>query len=71
MGACLSLSGGSFDVSDQEKMMHREAEKTLKEVSYTPFLLIVTYGRHRQAKAKMSSQVKVSLRPTTNCKGCF
>lgn len=31
MGACLSSSGGAIEVSEEDKRLHREAEKTLKE----------------------------------------
>jgi hypothetical protein len=34
MGACLS-SSGNYDVSDEEKKLHKEAEQALKEVSLT------------------------------------
>lgn len=36
MGAC--FSAGSFDVSEEDKRRHREAEKSLKEVCMRLFL---------------------------------
>ena len=39
MGAC--MSSGSIDVSEEDKRLHREAEKSLKEVRI-PFYILST-----------------------------
>lgn len=33
MGACMSSPGSGIEVSEEDKRLHREAEKALKEVS--------------------------------------
>ena len=36
MGACMSSSNPGIEVSEEDKRMHREAEKALKEASGSP-----------------------------------
>lgn len=59
------MSGGSVEVSDEDKRRHREAEKSLKEVRIYANILsqyrILTTLYH-QAKQKLASQVKVRRR---------
>ncbi len=69
MGAC--MSSGPIEVSEEDKRLHREAEKQLKEVcrvSYPPGNVTHVNFLRIQAKAKMAHQVKVrandSWKPT-------
>ena len=62
MGACMSSSNPGIEVTEEDKRLHREAEKALKEVCRSlrvlpsmPDFVLRTF----QAKSKMSSQVKV------------
>lgn len=66
MGACFSSTG--IDVSEEDRRLHREAEKNLKEVRIpVPPLYHAELTRSLcsptllQAKAKMAHQVKVRL----------
>lgn len=61
MGACMSAPPG-VEVSEQDKIMHREAEKQLKEVRTQSYFLCFAYPNDpSQAKAKLATQVKVLL----------
>jgi hypothetical protein len=62
MGIC--ISSGGIDVTEEDKKKHRMAEKSLREVSYFSLTAIDSFNclacfADSQAKAKMSSQVKV------------
>jgi len=67
------MSGGSVEVSDEDKRRHREAEKSLKEVrihfhsfsciyanNLCQYRVLTTFVYH-QAKQKLASQVKVRI----------
>ena len=62
MGACMSSSNPGIEVSEEDKRMHREAEKALREVGRP---LGVRHSLNNlaislwQAKSKLASQVKV------------
>ena len=64
MGAC--MSSGGVDVSEEDKRLHREAEKSLKEVRHYLHLLTGYTAPDSpsvamQAKLKLQKQVKVRL----------
>ena len=56
----MSASNQGIDVSEEDKRMHREAEKTLKEVNrMSRPSANSNFASVWQAKSKMASQVKV------------
>ena len=62
MGACMSSSHPGIEVSEEDKRMHREAEKALRDVgrpSRVRCLLNDFTISSWQAKSKLASQVKV------------
>jgi hypothetical protein len=62
MGACMSSSNPGIEVSEEDKRLHREAEKALKEVrpSLSVRFVVTEYVLSLwQAKSKLASQVKV------------
>jgi hypothetical protein len=71
MGVCVS---SQVEASEEEKALHREAEKSLKEVRLIrshltscvrPALISII-----QAKAKLNTQAKVGGELTTKCVPC-
>lgn len=69
MGACMSSPSSGIEVSEEDKRLHREAEKALKEVcsplSAFSFMTDIAISL-RQAKSKMASQVKVGVPVSPN-----
>lgn len=69
MGVCMSAPDNN-EVTERDRKLHREAEKQLKEVCPRPVAVISGWLSHTyllhllqflQAKARMASQVKVTL----------
>lgn len=64
MGVCMSSSNQGIEVSEEDKRLHREAEKALKEVRspHSVRLSMAEVGLCSwQAKSKLASQVKVQV----------
>ena len=65
----MSSSNPGIEVSEEDKRMHREAEKALKEVRRPFGVPWSLTNLAMQAKSKMASQVKA--RTSVSTKPCF